>query len=98
MLRTIAYFVLLLLVLLAIAVFAALNPGTVELDVAFARVTLPKALALTAAFALGSAFGVLCAGVVLLRIATERRRLRKALRVAEAEVRALRSLPLNDAD
>lgn len=98
MLRTIVYFVLLLAVLLAITVFAALNPGSIELDLAVDRVTIPTSLALTLAFAAGWLFGVLCAALVLARVAAERRRLRKALRVSEAEVRALRSLPLQDAD
>jgi hypothetical protein len=36
--------------------------------------------------------------VVLLRFWQERRRLRKSLRLAEAEVRTLRSLPVEHAD
>jgi len=95
---SVLYFLLLFAVLVGIVVFAALNPGNVELDLAFGRVEVAKPLALTAAFGAGWLFGVLCAAVVLLRSANERRRLRKSLRVAEAEARAARSLPLHDAD
>ena len=43
-------------------------------------------------------FGLISAGVALLRLSRERRRLRRELKLAEAEVKSLRSLPLHDAD
>ncbi len=98
MLRNLSYFLILLVVLLLVIVFAALNPGSMELDLAFASFELQKSLALTLMFAVGWVFGLLCAGIVLLRSSAERRRLRRSLRLAEEEVRALRSLPMQDAD
>ena len=91
--RTVIYFLLLLAVLLAAMAFAALNPVPLTLDLAFTAVEMLTSLAMTLAFATGWLFGVLCAALVLLRFAGERRRLRRATEVAEAEVRALRSLP-----
>lgn len=98
MLRNFLYFFALLAVLLAIVVFAALNPGALDLDVAFTRVTMQKSLALVLVFAAGWIFGLLCTAFVMLRFVGERRRLRRSLRLAEEEVRALRSLPIQDAD
>ena len=98
LLRTIAYLLLLVLVLVLVVVFAALNPGPMSLDLAFGTYEMQKSLAMTLAFAGGWVFGLLCAGIVLLRGYTERRRVSRQLRMAEEEVRALRSLPIQDAD
>ncbi len=98
MLRNLVYFLILLLVLLAVTAFAALNPGTLELDLAFRKIEIQKSLALTLVFAAGWLFGLVCAAVLLLKSAGERRRLRKSLRLAESEVKALRNLPIQDAD
>jgi len=91
--RNLIYFLLLVAALLAATAFAALNPVPITLDLAFTTIELQTSLAMTLAFAAGWLFGVLCAGLLLLRSVSERRRLRKATAVAEAEVRALRSLP-----
>ena len=98
MLRKLVYVLVLLVVLLGITVFAALNPGTLVLDLAVAQVEMQKSLALTLVFAAGWLFGVFSAGVVLLRSMGERRRLRKSLNLAESEIKALRNLPIQDAD
>ncbi len=98
LLRNLAYGLLLLLVLALVVVFAALNPGLVSLDLAFTTVEMQKSLAMTLAFAAGWVFGLLCAAIILLRIYAERRGLRRSVRLAEEEVRALRSLPIQDAD
>ena len=68
-------YVLLLAVVLAVAVILALlNGGTVQLDLAFAEVSLSKPLAFTAVFGLGWLFGLLCAGgAVLRRMASSRK-------------------------
>ena len=90
--RNLIYFLLLVAALLAATAFAALNPVPITLDLAFTTMELQTSLAMTLAFAAGWLFGV------LLRSVSERRRLRKATAVAEAEVRALRSLPGSAAD
>jgi uncharacterized membrane protein YciS (DUF1049 family) len=89
---------LLFAVLLLAVVFAALNPGPITVDFGFAERQMQKSLALTLAFGAGWLAGMLSLGVVLLRLWHERRRLRKQLRLAEAEVRTLRSLPVEHAD
>ena len=80
------------------AIFAALNLGRITLDFAFGAVEIEKSLAVIGAVALGWAFGMVCAGLGILRLLAQRRSLRRALRLAEQEVQALRSLPVLDAD
>ncbi len=96
--KTVLLLVLLVLALLT-AVFAFNNPDRIAVDVGFARIDdVSLSLAFLVCFALGWLFGVASAGIALFRIVGERRRLRRDLRLAEAEVRTLRSLPLHDAD
>jgi uncharacterized membrane protein YciS (DUF1049 family) len=98
MLRNILFFLILLSGLLLATAFAALNPGVIQLDLAFFETEITKSLALIAAFGFGWLFGLICAGLVLLKSISERRQLHKSLGLAEAEVRALRSMPIQDAD
>ncbi|MAF84681.1 MAG: LapA family protein [Gammaproteobacteria bacterium] len=98
MLRNILFFLVLILGLLLAIAFAALNPGVIQLDLAFFETEITKSLALIAAFGMGWLFGLICAGLVLLKSVNERRQLRKSLGLAEAEVRALRNMPIQDAD
>jgi uncharacterized integral membrane protein len=93
--------VILALVLLALiaAVFSYANPGTLPIDIGFMRFeSVPIGVALAFALACGWLFGLACAAFALLRMARERRQMRKDLRFAEAELSSLRSLPLNDAN
>ena len=84
------------LVLIA-AVFSFANPSTLPIDIGFMRFeSVPVTIAL--AFAFGWLFGIGCAGLALLRMARERRQIRRDLRFAEAELSSLRSMPLNDAN
>jgi len=98
MLRRIIFPLVLFGVLVLALVFAALNPGVIDVDLGVVETRMQKSLALTLAFGAGWTFGLLCLAVVLFRMVLERRRLRKALRLAEAEVRTLRSLPPAHAD
>lgn len=98
MVRNFLVAVLLLAFLGSAAIFAALNPGRIRLDFAFGTAEVEQSLALIAALAIGWAFGVACVGVAVLRLMQQRRSLRRALRLAEQEVQALRSLPAQDAD
>lgn len=98
MVRNFIYVVLIIAVLLLVTAFAALNPGQITLDLAFVDTEIQKSLALTLAFGAGWVFGLLCAGLILLRTLNERRKLRKSLNLAEAEVKNLRSMPIHDAD
>lgn len=97
-LRRILYFTVLALLVLLAAVFAYANPGSVAIDVGFMRFAdVSMSVAFAVAFALGWLFGLFCAGLALVRMAADRRRVRRQLRLAEAEVSTLRTLPLDDA-
>ena len=97
--RRIVFLGLLTLIVLLAAVFAYTNPGSISVDVGFARLEdVSLAVAFATAFALGWLFGLACAAFALLRMSTERRRMRRELRRAEAEISGLRSIPLHDAD
>jgi uncharacterized integral membrane protein len=93
-------FVSLIFVAVAIAaLFAFNNPERISVDIGVARLeSVPASVAFVTAFALGWCFGIASATFALLRIAADRRRLRKELRFVEAEARSLRNLPLQDAD
>ena len=98
MLKRIAVVVLFVIILLVMLVFTRLNPGLVEIDLAFGTVESSIPLAFTVTFVLGWFFGLLCTAIFAARIANERRQLRKQLRNSETEVHTLRNLPIVDAD
>ena len=98
MLRKILVGVLVVIILMITIVFSASNPGLIDLDLAFVQVEIQKSLAVILVFGFGWVFGLFCAVLLLLRFVNERRKLRKSLRLAEAEVKTLRSMPLQDAD
>lgn len=98
-LRRIVFFIVLALLVLLAAMFAYNNPEPIAVDVGFARLeNVSVSVAFSVAFSFGWVFGLLCAGLILMRFARERRRLRRELRIAEAELSSLRSLPLHDAN
>ncbi|MEQ1800438.1 MAG: lipopolysaccharide assembly protein LapA domain-containing protein [Gammaproteobacteria bacterium] len=98
MIRSLLVSILVLVFIGLAAVFSALNPGQVALDFAFVATEMEKSLAIIGAVAVGWAFGIACALFGIIRLVTQRRSLRRALRLAEQEVQALRSLPVQDAD
>lgn len=98
MFRYVVFFMVVLVVFMVAVVFAAINPAPMTLDLAFAQLEMQTSLALITFLAGGWLFGLLCAGFLLLKLLSERRQLRKALQLAEAEVRSLRSMPMQDAD
>ncbi len=79
-----------LLVLMAGAalVFAILNPGRFPLELGFLQVAAPIGVALVGAFAAGMLLGVLWRVSWVASLLSERGRLRRALRLAEAEARS----------
>jgi uncharacterized integral membrane protein len=98
MLKRIAVIALVLCVFIAMAWFTSINPGQIELDLAFGTIEPSVPLALAVTFVLGWVFGLLSMGVYALKHANERRRLRAALRKSESEVTSLRSLPIDNAN
>ena len=97
--RKVALFLALFLIVVLTAVFAYNNPYSISVDIGFTRFeNVSVSLAFVVSFAIGWVFGLLSAGIAVVRMASERRRLRRDLRLAEAEVSSLRSLPLHDAN
>ena len=76
----------------------AANTGEIELDLGFFRSTYPISVALAGTFVLGMLFGMLCMTAFVFRLISERRNLKRSLRISESEVSSLRNLPLADAD
>lgn len=97
--RKVFIFLLILVFMGVAAVFAWRNPGSISIDVGFIRLEeVSTTMAFAVAFGLGWIFGLGCASLVLLRMANQRRKLRRRLALAESEVSSLRSLPLQDAN
>jgi putative membrane protein len=98
MLKRIAVLLLFFIILVVMLVFTRLNPGLVEIDLAFGTVESSIPLAFTVTFVFGWLFGLLCTSIFAARLINERRQLRKSLRMSESEVHTLRNLPIVDAD
>lgn len=98
MLKRIGLVLLIVLIFALIVIFTAGNPGEISLRMLHFELSAPVALAFTVAFTIGWIFGILCMGLYALKLANERRILRRALRMSADEVSSLRSLPLSDAD
>jgi threonine/homoserine/homoserine lactone efflux protein len=98
MIRSLLVSILVLVFIGLAAIFSALNPGIIALDFAFFATEVEKSLAVLGAVAFGWIFGIVSALFGILRLVAQRRSLRRALRLAEQEVQALRSLPVQDAD
>lgn len=97
-LRRIAFVLALIVLMLAAGVFAYSNPQPITVDVGFVRVEqVSLASAFAVVFACGWLFGLLSAALALWRTAGEKRRLRRDLRNAEAELGSARALPVDDA-
>ena len=92
-------FGLLFFMVLLSFLFSVNNPGLMTLDVGFALLEdIPIPITFLVCFTLGWLFGLICVGLMLLQLASDRRRLRHKLRLAETEISSLRSLPLQDAN
>jgi len=98
MLKRIGLLILVLVIVIMMATFTAINTGNIDIDLGFAKFNEPLPLILTATFAFGWLFGILCMGYFVLKLINERRVLRRSLRMSESEVTSLRGLPLDDAD
>ncbi len=98
MLKRVGLVVLLILIFISMVLFTAGNPGEISLRLLHFEISAPVSLAFTVAFAIGWIFGIVCMGLYALKIANERRLLRRSLRMSEDEISSLRNLPLSDAD
>jgi hypothetical protein len=98
LLRRLAFIFLLVVLMLLAAMFAYSNPQPIDVDIGLVRIEqISMALAFAVVFICGWLFGLLTAALALWRNASERRRLQKDLRYAEAELSTLRGAPLQDA-
>jgi len=98
-LRRIALAILLVGLMVLAAVFAYSNPEPIDVDIGFVRIEqISLAAAFAVVFTFGWVFGLLSAGLALWRGAAERRRLRKDLQYAEAELNTLRRSTPPDAN
>ena len=98
MLKRVGLVLLLILIFVLMVLFTAANPGEISLRLLHFEISAPVSLAFTVAFAIGWIFGLVCMGMYALKIANERRILRRNLRISEDEISSLRNLPLSDAD
>jgi uncharacterized membrane protein YciS (DUF1049 family) len=97
--RKIGLLLSLLVIALLAVIFTYSNPDSITVDIGFVRLEeVSMSLAFAVCFAFGWLFGLFSAGIAVMRIVSERRKLRRNLRLAEAEVTSLRSLPLHDAN
>jgi uncharacterized integral membrane protein len=89
MVRRLAFAATLVSLVLLTGVFAYSNPQPIDIDVGFTRFEqVPMAVAFALVLALGWLIGVFSAGLALWRSAGEKRRLKRDLQYAEAELRA----------
>jgi putative membrane protein len=93
--RIISTVFLLLIIILGVT-FAALNPGTVNINYYVGQRVMPFSLLLVLVFSLGSLLGLLVGFWLLLKAKIKNYRLKQRLKIAEKEVENLRAIPLQD--
>jgi len=98
LIRKAALIIVVLIIFALMLWFTRINPGIIEIDLAFGTIQPSMPMAFSVTFVLGWLFGLACTAIFVMRVFNERRRLRKALRIAESEVSSLRSLPIADAE
>lgn len=81
------FYLSLVLAALAALLVSAMNSVRVDVELAFARIATPLGLALVVAFVVGLIAGLLWRSYWLGELLSERGRLRRALRLAEARAR-----------
>lgn len=94
MLRRASFIAAMIFIVVLVAMFVYSNPEPIDVDVGIARFeSVSMATVFAAVFGCGWVFGLVSAGLALWRSAGEKRRLRRDLKYAEAELRSLRKLP-----
>jgi len=84
------------LIMLFGIVFAALNAGSVQLNVYFKTFTMPISVLMLATFALGIMFGCFIFLVRYWSLKVHHRKLKHQLELTEREIKNLRAIPLKD--
>ena len=98
MVRRVLTLIVVVIAVVFAAVFATLNTEIIQVDLLFARYELAQSFVIIGALIIGVILGLAIASLFLLRVTSERRKLRRALSTAETEITSLRSLPLQNAD
>ncbi|MEO0616344.1 MAG: LapA family protein [Pseudomonadota bacterium] len=98
MIRRVLTLIVVVIAVVFAAVFATLNTEIIQVDLLFARYELAQSFVIIGALITGVLLGLAIASLFLLRVTSERRKLRRALSTAETEITSLRSLPLQNAD
>lgn len=93
--RILTYIILIVLVLFGIT-FAGLNADSVSLNYYIGYTKAPLSLLLVNSFVIGGLLGLLVGFVLYIKTKTSNRRLQHRLKLVEAELANLRSLPLKD--
>lgn len=89
-------FLFLLLVALAGAVFAYINPGEISVSYYFGELTLPLGILIFILLGTGVLIGVLGSLYNVIGIHRENTRLRRQASLAQQEINNLRTMPLQD--
>jgi uncharacterized integral membrane protein len=98
-LRRILFATLSIALILLAAMFAYSNPIPIDVDIGFMKLErVSLALAFAFVFVAGWLFGLITVALTLVRHTTEKRRLKKSLRHAEAELTTLRAPQSEDAN
>ena len=81
------------------ATFAYNNSDVVSIDLGIIQFKdIPISIAFIFIFSVGWIFGLLTVGIALIRVVSDRRKLRRNLRAVELEMNNIRRRPLKDAD
>jgi uncharacterized integral membrane protein len=81
------FIVILVLAALLAVLLTAMNAGRVEIELAFVRLSSPLGVSLVVAFTVGLLLGLVWQLRWIAQLLSERGRLRRALRIAEAKAR-----------
>ncbi len=94
--RIVTYVLALIIVLLGIT-FAGLNAEPVTLNYYIGNVKLPLSLLLVLTLIIGCVLSLIISLIFYIKLKNDNRRLRQRLKVVEAELANLRTIPLKDA-
>ena len=97
--RKFVVYITLVFILVLAAALTYNNQAIVSVDLGIAKFeNVPLSIAIIISFAIGWLFGLLAAGIALIRIAAERRKLRRELQLVEVELNRIRRHPLQNAN
>lgn len=93
--RIITYLIMIIIILVGVS-FAVLNAQTVQVNLYFATSKLPLSMLLAFTMVIGVCLGLLVSLILYIRLKSTNYRLKRRLKLAEAEVTNLRAIPLKN--